>query len=390
MLIKKDFINEFTKSFEEFNFLKLLISKPLNKSSSLLNISIKIIEIKKEYFFSFLFKYKTKDIVKNYSFNETISELDKILWIEFKNAVLFTEKNDINLSYNKKMDANIAYAKATWKKELSIWHSNEKKKLIKIENNIYLKELWLLTESWVLIKNKQSKFKQINKYIEIIDWIIRKSELEKEWEINLVDMWSWKWYLTFAIYDFLKNILKLDIKVRGIEMRENLVELCNDISKKCDFNDLSFIQNCIQDFKSDNIDILIALHACDTATDDAIFKWIISNSKIIITSPCCHKQIRKELNPKNELKDIINHWILKERQAELLTDTMRWLILEAYWYKTQIFEFITYEHTHKNIMIVWQKSSHKNNKIEFFKKISNLKQIFWIKNFYLEDLLKNI
>lgn len=389
---KLEFIDKFKISFEENTFLKILISKPTSKTGELKNISIRLVKISWEDKISFLFKYITKDIVKNFPITQALSELDLLLWEQFKNWVLFTKNNDINLNYNKKMQAKITYAKPTSTLEIDSTHNKEKKRLISIENNIYLKELWILSEKWEIIKNRQSKFKQINKYLETLEWIIKKTSLPEKEIIKIADMWCWKWYLTFATYDFFINYLKKEADIVWVELRDNLVELCNNISEKCSFQNLSFVKWNIKDFNSKDLDILIALHACDTATDDAIYKWITSNAEIIITAPCCHKQLRKELNPDNSLKDILKHWILKERQAELITDTLRWLALEAYWYKTQIFEFITDGHTHKNIMIVWIKKTtlNKKNKIEFLEKISNLKEIFWVQNFYLEDLLKNI
>jgi hypothetical protein len=134
--------------------------------------------------------------------------------------------------------------------------------------------------------------------------------------------------------------------------------------------------------------MLIALHACDTATDDAIYKGIQANAKVIICAPCCHKQIRKQMAPQNELKNITKHGILLERQAEIVTDTIRSLILEAYGYKTKVFEFIATEHTPKNVLIVGTKSE-KNEaaKKESLDKVSGLKNLFNIKTHYLETLL---
>jgi hypothetical protein len=135
-----------------------------------------------------------------------------------------------------------------------------------------------------------------------------------------------------------------------------LVEFCNNLSKKCEFEQLSFIAQDINAFETERLDMLIALHACDTATDIAIAKGIKSEAKIIIVAPCCHKQIRKELNVTNEMQPILRFGILEERQAELLTDGIRALLMEAHGYKTKVFEFISTEHTPKNVMIIGIKS----------------------------------
>jgi hypothetical protein len=167
------------------------------------------------------------------------------------------------------------------------------------------------------------------------------------------------------------------------------VNKCNEIAQKSNYSNLQFIQGTIKDTLLPAIDMLIALHACDTATDDAIYRGIKSKTKIIVCAPCCHKQIRKQLNPANELNLISQYGILKERQAEILTDTIRSQILEAFGYKTKVFEFISTEHTPKNVMIIALKTSETEvpNK-EILKKIETLKQMHGIKYHYLEQLLE--
>ena len=134
--------------------------------------------------------------------------------------------------------------------------------------------------------------------------------------------------------------------------------------------------------------MLIALHACDTATDDAIFQGIVSGASVIIAAPCCHRQIRKALRVTDELSALVEHGILEERQSELLTDTLRGLILESRGYKTKIFEFIADEHTHKNVMIVGIKGAVSRDASDRLAKIAALKRMFGVEDFYLESLLK--
>jgi len=241
----------------------------------------------------------------------------------------------------------------------------------------------------VTVNTKVWKLRQIHKFIETLSSSIKQSSLTHNESIKVSDMWSGKWYLTFAVYDYIKNVLGKKVVVNWIEFRKDLVEKCNDIALDCCFDDLSFTQWTIQDTEVTTNNILIALHACDTATDDAIYKWIQSNSEIIVLSPCCHKQIRKEVSVDNELSEIVKHWIFMERQSEMVTDTLRWLLLELHWYKTKIFEYISDEHTHKNIMIVWIKHNNKVNTQEIIGKIQKLKETFWIENVYLENLFKN-
>ena len=382
------FINEFKQSFNHNTFKKLLLSKAIGGNDAIKRIQVRIVEIHQDRKFSFSYEYPTKNITKNFSLDESIEALKSLLQTQFKNAVLFTANNDMRLSFSKKNKSKIDYSKASFTTIVSIKHNEDKKKVIDIKDNLYLKELGVVTQNNQLAQNMQSKYKQINKYIETVDGILKASELLKKDKIDIVDMGSGKGYLTFSIYDFLTNQLKKETHVKGVEIREDLVNLCNEIAGKCDFKNLLFYKGDIKNFELRKTDLLIALHACDTATDDAIFKGIKAEAKVIITAPCCHKQIRRELNVENELKDIAKHGILKERMAEIVTDTMRGLMLEAYGYKTQIFEFIADAHTHKNVMIVGVKKKEKVDRKSFIQKIENLKTLFGIKVFYLESLFE--
>lgn len=383
---KEKFIGELKSALKDGSFVKLILSKPIMKSDDLERISMRIVKIKTGQKQSFVYKHKTKDITKNYSFTEGINKIKSLLGEKFKNSILFTTKNDIQISFNKKMEAKINNGNPTYSTAISKEHNREKIGLISIENNKYLKELGVATANNQIVRGMQGKFRQINKYIETIDGIIRSSNLVTKPTISIVDMGAGKGYLTFAIYDYLVNTLKIETHISGIEIRENLVDLCNNIAKGCDFKNLKFHKSNIKDYKIKDFDILVALHACDTATDDAIYKGITSGASIIITAPCCHRQIRNELKIKNQLKHITKYGILEERLAEMVTDTMRAMILEAYGYKTQVFEFISDEHTHKNVMIVGIKNKQINIKNKFFNKIDLLKKEFGIENFYLENL----
>ena len=231
----------------------------------------------------------------------------------------------------------------------------------------------------------QHKYKQINRYVEIIEGILKDTIIKNNFSV--VDMGSGKGYLTFALYDYLQN--KYDaVKVTGIEMREDLVLKCNNIAVQSKYSNLHFEKGSINETTLASVDMLIALHACDTATDDAIAKGIKANATYIICAPCCHKQIRKQMAPINALKLITKHGILLERQAEMVTDTIRALILEANGYKTKVFDFIEEEDTPKNVLIVGTKTNFSEELLkENMEKVQDLKTMFGIKEHYLETVV---
>lgn len=377
------FIGEIEKSAFEQDFSRLTISNSKNKKSDLKKVLIKLAEIKNQVKLSFVYRYTTKDITKNYDINDWLNIIEE-LFEEFYDAILFKNNENIEMKSNDR-NTKIIRTKTENQCCTNLSHNVEKVRIVETQGNIYLRELEVLNYDWEIRKDMNNKFRQIDKYIEIFDNLVKSSNLPKE--ISVMDMWAGKWYLTFAVYDYLaKNWFAP--RITWVEYRKDLVEKCSDIAYKCGFSGLVFKEWTISNTTIDKNNILIALHACDTATDDAIYKWIISQSVLIICAPCCHKQIRKQFKVTNNFSSFLKHGILEERQAEIITDAIRSLILEMYWYKTKVFEFISNEHTAKNIMIVWQKTNDKIDKNDIYKKIQEIKEFYWIKEHYLEKLLQ--
>ena len=379
-------LKKISDSFNGQQLIKITLGNKRDKSAGLKNIFIKPVRIKNVEQLSFTYRNPTQDIFKNYDLKESLMLIEKMLQADFYNADLFTASNDFYLSIDKNEVIKIITKPAT----LSITtatrqHDKQKNRVVDSTTAVYLKELGITTAEGVVKKDMQDKFKQINRYVEIIEGIIK--EVAFGTTITVADMGSGKGYLTFALYDYLVNNLKKDAIVTGIEMRDDLVKKCNQVAAGINYTKLQFEKGTIQDAGLSSIDMLIALHACDTATDDAIYKGIQANAKVIICAPCCHKQIRKQMAPENEMKNITKHGILLERQAEIVTDAIRSLVLEAHGYKTKVFEFIATEHTPKNILIVGTKANKTETaKQESLDKIEGLKRLFNIKKHYLETL----
>lgn len=171
-------------------------------------------------------------------------------------------------------------------------------------------------------------------------------------------MGAGKGYLTFALYDYLTHILQLQAEVVGVEYRDDLVQQCNAIAQSSQFTGLHFVQGSIADFDCAEADVVIALHACDTATDDAIAKAIHTNAALIVVAPCCHKQIRRAMTPASNqpLEFLLQYGTYAERIAEMVTDGMRAELMALHGYRTNLFEFIADAHTPKNVMITAVKS----------------------------------
>lgn len=379
-----EFLDGFKQAYENKTLVKATLGKTRGKSQELKNIYIRPIELKDGIRLSFTYRYETRDEVKNYDLNEAIEESLKYLGHSLMRMHLFATNQDLEITINKKGGGFLRKGEASFKKAVIQSHDHQKKQFVNIKAE-YLKQLEITNDSNQLRKGKSDKFKQIHKYIEIVDGLINQLQKKK---LRIVDMGSGKGYLTFALYDYLKNNLQLSVEMSGIEMRPNLTEICNDIAKKSGFDQLSFKDGSIQDTDLGEIDVLIALHACDTATDDAIYKGIKANASLIICSPCCHKQIRKQMKVDADLHPLLKYGIHLERQAEMITDTIRALILDLNGYESNVFEFISSEHTGKNLMIAATKSKKEVDKLKIQSKIDSLKVQYGIASHYLETLFK--
>ena len=372
-----------SQSVLDNNFVKLTLSKPIRKSDELPNVYVRLVKIKDVELFQFTYHYSTNDKVKNYTLEEAIAELDVLLLENFRAANLFTLANDLLVFISKKKKVTYKVNTASFKNKLPESHDKPKERLA--ESGLYLQHLGITDKNGKVIHKMADKYRQINKYLEIIEGLLKSTKLPKK--INIVDMGSGKGYLTFALYDYLVNQKKYNATVTGIELREGLVNYCNDIAEKSEFKNLSFVAQPIQEYDNTKIDILIALHACDTATDDAIYKGLVSKSELIICAPCCHKQIRQQVKGKEQESPLLKYGIFKERQFEMVTDTIRALVLEKHNYNTKVFEFISNEHTRKNVMLVGSKSSKNSDISKIESKISELKEAYLIDEHYLEKLI---
>ncbi len=387
----QQFTQTISESLEQETFIKISLGNYQGADSALKNIYVRSVVIKREQKLAFTFRNKTNDIVKNYSIHEGIALLTDYLQQGFMVATLFTTEKDVLFENRKNSKAVLKESKASSKEKPSQEHNREKKRLLKPNDKAYLYELKITDEAGNVFKNAQDKYKQINHFVELLSSLIKEANDERPLK-KVVDMGSGKGYLTFALYDYLHSVLGLDTVVTGVEYRQDLVSLCNDIAQKSGFDALNFVQGTIQDYDCDAIDLLIALHACDTATDDAIYKGINGNAKLIVVAPCCHKQIRRELEKtkvKNEVSFLTKYGIFLERQAEMVTDGIRALILEYFGYKTNVFQFISDAHTPKNVLVVGIKgTTSPQRQVEIKAKIAETKAFFGIGYHHLERLFE--
>lgn len=383
------FLTTFKTAFLANNWLKCTLSKPTaNAADGLKNVYLRPVDLKKGRHGAATFRYKTRDEVKNYPLDELLFFLKQQIGTAFFSADLFTAEHHHLLQINPQGEVQFTTQKNTQTPALasSTDHNRTKKRLLDPAAP-WLHLLGITNVKGVVLSAHQDKWKQINKYLEIIEALLRDTPLPVG--ANIADMGSGKGYLSFALYDFLENQMGISPNITGIELRPALVDFCNKTAQSVGFQQLKFIAADIAQYQPESLHMLIALHACDTATDLALAVGIRQKAQIMVAAPCCHKQIRRDMQAKNELAPLLQHGILLERQAEVLTDGIRALLLESEGYRTKVFEFVSSEHTAKNVMITATLDSRRlrQRRAEALTQIAALKQGFGIKQHWLEKLL---
>ncbi len=375
-----DFLHQTSESLRDGSFVKLSMVAYAGAEKELKQVHIRRISIKRQEKLSFTYRYKTRDIVKNYVFGESMVLIEELL-ASFRTATLHTTEQDLRFDATGKTPMLKSAAPTQHAADLS--HDRAKQRPVQASRP-WLQALNITDARGEVYKNAQDKYRQINKYVEILAGLVDKADIK-----TVADMGSGKGYLTFALYDYLTHTLKRDVQVTGVEFRADMVALCNGVAKECGFEKLRFVEGTIADFDSSGTDLLIALHACDTATDDAIAQGVAAGAQLIVAAPCCHKQIRREMektNASTDLDFLTKHGTFLERQAEMVTDGLRALMLEYSGYSTKLFEFVSDAHTPKNVMLVAQKNK-TPGQADTLKKIYAAKNYFGIGHHHLERLL---
>lgn len=371
-------------SIENSKMIKLTLSKTRKKNSEPKRVTIKPVALKSGLRYSFLYSYNTRDEVKNFSIGETPAQVKDLLETHFLEANLFTLSEQHNLILNNKGNGRLLSKAITVAPELNLLHDRPKTRLLD-SRSTHWHLLGMTDSKGQVLASMQHKFRQINKYIEILDSLL--SPWLNEGLVRVVDMGAGKGYLTFALYEHLRHNTTLQVEVTGVELRPELVAKTNAIAQSAGLSGLSFVEGSISNFPLHNVDVLIALHACDTATDDAIAAGIAAGARLIVCAPSCHKQVRKEMKATAAQLPMLQYGILFERQAEILTDTLRALIMEKYGYKTHIQEFIEAEHTPKNVLLSGFRLDNPPPAAEAKQKIERLKRDFGIRQHFLEVAL---
>lgn len=344
-------INELLeKIIKEKNLIYFVVSNRRKKDLEEFDkITIRPILLKSEFIYQITYNYKNKVTHENLKDHEMIEKVMGFFETNFKQGQIYTSGADYQILVSKKFKVNIL-KKAPSKKAVNLEHNRKKNYIIPEDQPCaFLSRLGVMNEKGKVFASKYDKFRQINRFLEMIADVAIHFEQHKK--INIIDFGCGKSYLTFAMYHYFVDILKMDVNIIGLDLKKDVVKHCNLIAKDLGYKDLQFKIGDIEHFEGlKKVDMVVTLHACDTATDAALAKSIEWNADVILSVPCCQHELFEQVH--NEVMvPLEKHGIIKERMSALITDSIRANILEIMGYKTQIIEFIDLEHTPKNLLI---------------------------------------
>lgn len=353
-------LQEILEDSLNINFVRAVISNPRVKEG-ILKVKVRPIEKQGELYFQFEAFTKTQVFHENLKEDEAVK---RILFYmeEFKQlqmtagmkdyTVLVSKKGKISVQAKKRKDEAV---------KVDLSHNKNKRYILEEGKAVpFLQDLGVMTAEGKIVRTKFDKFRQINRFLEFIEDIL--PQLDKEREMTILDFGCGKSYLTFAVYYYLHELKGYDIRIVGLDLKEDVIAHCAKLAKEYGYEKLTFLKGDIADYEGvDAVDMVVTLHACDTATDYALAKAVGWNAKVILSVPCCQHELNAQIH-NEDLAPVMDYGLLKERMAALVTDGLRAKYLEREGYETQILEFIDMAHTPKNILIRAVKKHKKNEK----------------------------
>jgi SAM-dependent methyltransferase len=374
---RDEFLRLLAASVHDGTLVKLTLGKPRGTEPSLENLFVRPVALRGATHYSFLWRHATNDVTKNHPPEEALRQLGELIGTGFHSAHLFTPARTVQLEYNKKGEPRLTFGRAA-PVNTEAGHDRAKARLLPADSQAWLHALGVTNAAGVAREGLADKHRQIHKFVEILGHLVAGANFPRmpaasaaggsdlgrapgrtpasppptgARPLEIADMGCGKGYLTFATHDYFNLVARRPAQVRGIELRPELVQLGNAIARDSRRPLLHFEAGTIQDAKLPKLDVLIALHACDTATDDALARGLAAGATLLVVAPCCQKELRPQLTAPPVLAPALRHGIFQERHAEFATDALRALLLEWAGYDTKVFEFVSTEHTAKNLMI---------------------------------------
>ena len=346
------------------DFLEGIISNSTNKEE-LLKIKIRPVLLKEKLLFQ-VTKYCGKQVFhENLEKEQLIEAFEEWFFgeqVKLKQAELHTKQEDVTVLISKKGKVTLKRKKrAKEEREFRMDLSHNRAKRYILEEGMkvpFLADLGVMTKDGKIVRTKYDKFKQINRFLEFIEDIL--PSIPKDREATILDFGCGKSYLTFAMYYYLHEMKQYNVRIIGLDLKKDVIANCNSLSQKYGYEKLLFLEGDIASYEGvSQVDMVVTLHACDTATDYALYKAMKWGANVVLSVPCCQHELNGQMQVEG-WNSIFQYGIIKERSAALFTDALRANLLESQGYKTQILEFIDMEHTPKNLLIRAVKQKKKN------------------------------
>ena len=314
-------------------------------------VKIRPVKLKEELYFQTSVSDGKKEFHKNYEKAELLEQLDHWLRKDYRQLQMDTTTQSIQALVSKKGKATVKQKIARDMRSARVLDHNRKKRYLLEEGTPipFLVDLGVMTAEGAIVRSRYDKFRQINRYLEFVEDIL--PELDKDRELTLIDFGCGKSYLTFALYYYLTVKKQCRIRMIGLDLKKDVMEHCQELAEKYGYDRLTFLTGDIADYDGvEQVDMVVSLHACDTATDYALEKALQWNAKVIFAVPCCHHELNRQMHS-TEMNPVLKYGLIQERMAALMTDAFRADVLELEGYQVQVLEFIDMEHTPKNILI---------------------------------------
>jgi hypothetical protein len=353
---REQFLGLLSDSMRDGALVKLTLGKAASADPTLENVFVRPVALRKGPSFAFVWRHKTRDVTKNHDLKESLALLERMIGTEFLDAHLFTRTHSAQLETGGRTD-RLRVRTVGGKPPPDLGHDRVKRRPIPL-GAPWLRALGVTDDGGRPAASMADKLRQIEKFAELLGHLLEEAPLRRDGPLRVFDMGCGKGYLTFAVSELLGE----RAWVCGVEARADLVDFCASTASAMGMAErLSFRRGSIADTDVGGVDVLIALHACDTATDDALAKGITAGAALLVVAPCCQKELRPQLAAPEVLSGALKHGIFLERQAEFVTDALRAQLLEWAGYRTRVMEFVSTEHTAKNTMIAAVRSGSPGN-----------------------------
>lgn len=314
-------------------------------------VKIRPVKLKEQLYFQTSVSDGKKEFHKNYEKAELLEQLDHWLRKDYRQLQMDTTTQSVQALVSKKGKTTVKQKIARDMRSARVLDHNRKKRYLLEEGTPipFLVDLGVMTAEGAIVRSRYDKFRQINRYLEFVEDIL--PELDKDRELTLIDFGCGKSYLTFALYYYLTVKKQYRIRMIGLDLKKDVMEHCQELAEKYGYDRLTFLTGDIADYDGvELVDMVVSLHACDTATDYALEKALQWNAKVIFAVPCCHHELNRQMHS-TEMNPVLKYGLIQERMAALMTDAFWADVLELEGYQVQVLEFIDMEHTPKNILI---------------------------------------